>query len=100
VEAEQQFRSSVSSGGTVQAWDSLGEIYSRWKRWQDAEHAFRQAVALDCFDSRAHFGLGAVLEAEGRAREALNEYLAGLQTDPRNPVALESVERLKNRGNR
>jgi tetratricopeptide (TPR) repeat protein len=96
VEAEQQFRSSVSSGGTTQAWNSLGEIYSRWRRWQDAEYAFRQALTLDTFDSHAHFGLGAVLEAEGRTREALNEYMAGLQTDPRNPAALESVERLKN----
>ena len=95
TEAEQQFRSSVSSGATIQAWNSLGEIYSRWNRWQDAEHAFRQAVALDPFDSRAHFGLGAVLEAQGRTNEALNEYEAGLQTDPRNPIALESVERLK-----
>jgi tetratricopeptide (TPR) repeat protein len=95
TEAECQFRNSVSSGGTTQAWNSLGEIYSRWNRWQDAEHAFRQAVALDPFDSRAHFGLGAVLEAQGRTNEALNEYEAGLQTDPRNPVALESVERLK-----
>jgi tetratricopeptide (TPR) repeat protein len=96
VEAEEQFRSSVSSGGTTQAWISLGEIYSRWNRWQDAEHAFRQALALDTFDSRAHFGLGAVLEAEGRTNEALKEYVAGLQTDPRNAGALESVERLKN----
>jgi tetratricopeptide (TPR) repeat protein len=100
VEAEQQFRSSVSSGGTTEAWDSLGEIYSRWKHWQDAEHAFRQAAALDRFDSRAHFGLGAVLEAEGHAQEALREFEAGLQTDPRNPAGLESVERLRNRGNR
>ena len=96
AEAEQQFRSSISSGATTQAWNSLGEIYSRWNRRQDAEHAFRQAVALDTFDSRAHFGLGAVLEAQGRTNEALNEYEAGLQTDPRNPVALESVKRLKN----
>jgi len=96
AEAEPQFRSSISSGGTTQAWNSLGEIYSRWNRRQDAEHAFRQAVALDPFDSRAHFGLGAVLEAQGRTNEALNEYEAGLQTDPRNPVALESVKRLKN----
>jgi tetratricopeptide (TPR) repeat protein len=96
AEAEQQFHSSVSSGGTTQAWNSLGEIYSRGNRRQDAEHAFRQAVALDPFDSRAHFGLGAVLEAQGRTNEALNEYEAGLQTDPRNPGALESVERLKN----
>jgi tetratricopeptide (TPR) repeat protein len=95
AEAEAQFRASVSSGGTVQAWNSLGEIYSRWKRWQDAEHAFRQALASDAFDSRSHFGLGAVLEAEGRTNEALKEYAAGLQTDPRNPAALEAVERLE-----
>jgi tetratricopeptide (TPR) repeat protein len=95
AEAEQQFRNSVSSGGTTQAWNSLGEIYSRWNRRQDAEHAFRQAVALDPFDSRAHFGLGATLEAQGRTNEALNQYEAGLQTDPRDPVALESVERLE-----
>ncbi len=95
AEAEQQFRASISSGGTIQAWNSLGEIYSRWHRWQDAERAFRQAIALDPFDSRPHFGLGAVLEAQDRTHEALHEYEAGLQTDPRNPAALESVERLK-----
>ena len=94
-EAETQYRASVASGGTVQAWNSLGEIYSRWHRWQDAERAFRQALALDPFESRAHFGLGAVLEAEGRNIEALQEYTAGLQTDPRNTTALEAVERLK-----
>jgi len=95
AEAEQQFRSSVSSGGTVQAWNSLGEIYNRWGRWQDAERAFRQALALDNFDSRAHFGLAAALEADGHTNAALKEYVLGLQTDPRNPVALESVERLR-----
>jgi tetratricopeptide (TPR) repeat protein len=95
TEAEPQYRSSVSSGGTVQAWNSLGEIYSRWDRRQDAEYAFRQALALDAFDSRPHFGLGAILEAEGRNNEALREYEAGLQTDPRNAAALEALARLK-----
>jgi tetratricopeptide (TPR) repeat protein len=94
-EAETQYRASVASGVTVQAWNSLGDIYSRWHRWQDAERAFRQALALDAFESRAHFGLGAVLEAEGQNIEALQEYTAGLQTDPRNPTVLEAVERLK-----
>jgi tetratricopeptide (TPR) repeat protein len=94
-EAEAQYRISAASGGTVGAWNSLGDIYSRWRRWQDAEHAFRQAVALDAFESHAHFGLGAALEAEGQGREALQDYTAGLETDPRNPAALEAVERLK-----
>jgi len=94
-QAETQYRISVASGGTVQAWTSLGDIYRRSSRWTDAEHAFRQALALDAFESHSHFGLGAVLEAEGRSKEALQEYTAGLQTDPRNPTALEVVERLK-----
>ncbi len=93
--AERHLHSSISSGGSIVAWDLLGEICSRTNRRQDAEHAFRQALAMDPFDSRAHFGLGASLEAKGRLSEALNEYAAGLQTDPRNPVGLEAVERLK-----
>jgi tetratricopeptide (TPR) repeat protein len=95
AEAEPQLRSSVSSGGSVFAWDSLGEIYSRWNRREDAERAFRQAVSLDAFDSHAHFGLGSVLEKEGRAAEALKEYQAGLLTDPRNAEALAALTRLK-----
>jgi tetratricopeptide (TPR) repeat protein len=95
AEAEQQFRNSASSGGTTQAWNCLGEIYRGWKRWPDAERAFRQAVALDPFNSPARFGLGSVLETQDRYGEALKEYEAGLQTDPRNPAALKSVERLK-----
>jgi len=94
-EAEAQYRISVTSGGTLGAWNSLGDIYSRRRRWLDAERAFRQALALDAFESHAHFGLGAALEAEGRGREALEEYTAGLETDPRNPAALAAVERLK-----
>jgi len=94
-EAETQYCISVASGGTVQAWTSLGDIYRRSSRWTDAEHAFRQALALDAFESHSHFGLGAVLEAEGRSKEALQEYTAGLQTDPRNPTAREVVERLR-----
>ena len=95
AEAEPQLRSSVSSGGSGFAWDSLGEIYSRWNRPQDAERAFRQAVSLDAFDSRAHFGLGSVLETEGRPAEALKEYEAGLLTDPRNAEAAAALKRLK-----
>ena len=98
VEAEQQLRSSVASGGSVLAWKSLGEIYRRWNRLADAEHAFQQALALDAFDSGAHFGLGAALEAESRPGDALKEYEAGLETDPRNAAALQTVERLKRQG--
>ena len=73
AEAEQQFRSSVSSGGTTQAWSSLGEIYISWKRWQDADHAFRQAVALDPFNSAARFGLGEVRKPRaGAARPSMS----------------------------
>jgi len=95
AEAEEQFHRSVESGANTQAHDFLGDIYARWNRNAQAEQAFRQAIALDSFDSHAHFGLGALYETSGRNEEALREYEAGLQTDARNPAAQAAIRRLR-----
>jgi Flp pilus assembly protein TadD len=49
---------------------------------------------LDDFDPRAHFGLGAILEAQGHTAEAADQYRAGLSVDPRNPEAQAALDRL------
>ena len=59
------------------------------------EAAFTAALALNPFDGRAHFGLGAIYEHEGRLAEATREYSAGLETDPHNAEGLAALERLK-----
>jgi Tfp pilus assembly protein PilF len=93
-EAADQFRAALGSTPTAPAYDGLGETALRQSRSGDAERAFRAALALDHFDSRAHFDLGRLYAAEGRKREALSEYRAGLLTDPLNGEALAAVRTL------
>jgi Tfp pilus assembly protein PilF len=93
-EAEAQFQASAASIPNPGAFDSLGSIAMRQGRRDAAEQSYRQAIALDEFDSRGHFGLAAIFEAEGRAAEATDQYRAGLSADPRNPQALAALQRL------
>jgi Tfp pilus assembly protein PilF len=93
-EAEAQFQASAASIPNPAAFDSLGDLAKRQGRRDAAEQSYRQSIGLDEFDSRAHFGLAAILEAKGRAAEAADQYRAGLSADPRNPEALAALQRL------
>jgi Tfp pilus assembly protein PilF len=93
-EAAAQFQASVASIANPGAFDSLGEIALRQGQRDAAEHDYRQAVGLDEFDYRGHFGLAAILAAEGHAAEAADQYRAGLSVDPRNQEAQAALQRL------
>jgi Tfp pilus assembly protein PilF len=93
-EAEAQFQASAASIPNSSAFDSLGDIAVRQGRRDAAEPAYRQSIGLDEFDFHAHFGLAAILEAQGRTAEAADQYRAGLNADPRNPQALAALQRL------
>jgi tetratricopeptide (TPR) repeat protein len=94
-EAAQQFLQSVDIDQSGVAFDRLGDIYSQWGDGKHAEWAYAQVVSLDRFDSHAHFGLGALYASRGASKDAIREYEAGLQTDPRNPQALAALLQLK-----
>lgn len=89
-----EFQASLRAAPTAAAYDDLGESVLRLKNTQAAEQAWRAALSLDRFDSRARFDLGGLYLEQGRRREALDEYRAGLLTDPRNADALAAVSAL------
>ncbi len=93
-EAETQFQASAASIPNPGAFDSLGDIAMRQGRRDAAEQDYRQAIGLDGFDPRGHFGLAAILEAKGRGAEAADQYRAGLSVDPRNQEAQAALQRL------
>jgi protein O-mannosyl-transferase len=95
AEAQKQFRLSADADANEEAQESLAEIFSRAGDGNRAQAAFTAALALNPFDGRAHFGLGAIYEHEGRLAEATREYSAGLDTDPHNAEGLAALERLK-----
>ncbi|HEV2177507.1 MAG TPA: tetratricopeptide repeat protein [Terriglobia bacterium] len=98
LDAAEQFQRSVESEPNPVAYDALGDIEMRRGETGKAKGSFSRALVLGPFDSHAHFALGAIDAAAGRAAQALDEYNQGLQTDPANSEALAAVRKLKNPG--
>ena len=90
-----EFERSVRVDPTAEALSRLGEIYLERKDYARAELAFRRAIGINPFDSKAHFGLGKTLQAGGRPSEALHEFEQGLETDPSDTDAKAAINRLR-----
>jgi protein O-mannosyl-transferase len=95
VRAEEQFQASVRSEPNLTAFNRLGEIYMRRAQPARAERVFRRALSLNTYDSEARFALGGLYSSAGRNQEAIREYRAGLESDPRNAQALAALGRLE-----
>ena len=94
-EARAEYERSVAADFNAEASDQLGEIYASWRDFPSAGKAFRQSLADNQFDTRAHFGLGQVLESTGRPADALREYESGLAMDSSNAAAKAARIRLR-----
>ncbi|HEV2423201.1 MAG TPA: tetratricopeptide repeat protein [Terriglobia bacterium] len=90
-EAADEFRVSLRASPTAPAWDDLGEADLLLNHTGAAEQAWRAALRLDPLDSCAHFSLGRIYMTQDRRGEALDEYRAGLVTDPHNANALAAI---------
>jgi len=93
-EAEEQFLRSVESEANATGYDGLGDVELARSPQGKAERYFARAIAVDPFDSHAHFKLGEVYAKSGRNAEAVREYQAGLMTDPNNAEALAALKKL------
>jgi protein O-mannosyl-transferase len=93
-EAREQFARSAEADANWEACDNLGDLDLAAGDMRKARADYQAALALNSIDNRAYFGLADIDEQEGRVDDALREYRAGLETDPRNPVALAAVQRL------
>jgi protein O-mannosyl-transferase len=96
-EAHEQFARSAEADANWEAYDNLGDLELAAGDPQDARADYQAALALNPIDNRAYFGLATLDERQGRIADAVREYRAGLETDPRNSVALAAMERLAGR---
>jgi Tfp pilus assembly protein PilF len=94
-DARAEYERSAAADANAEAYDQLGDIYLSWQDYPRAESAFRHALAGNQFDTRAHFGLGRVLELTSRPTEALREYESGLAMDPTDADAKAATVRLR-----
>ncbi len=99
-EAREQFARSVEADANWPAYDSLGDLDVAAGNSQKAREEYQAAVRLNPIDNHAYFGLAMLDEKEGRIIDAVREYRAGLETDPRNAIALAALQRLAGRVSR
>jgi Flp pilus assembly protein TadD/uncharacterized membrane protein len=95
VDAAHQFNQSIQIEPNLAAFDHLGYIYAKWNDPDRAEKAFKSALAINSTDSHAHYNLGLIYAASGRAAQAVAEMQAALATDPHNPEILSALEKLR-----
>jgi protein O-mannosyl-transferase len=93
-EAREQFARSAEADANAEAYDNLGDLDLAAGDRQKAHADYQAALALNDIDNHAYFGLAMLDEQQGRIAEAIKEYRAGLETDPRNAVALAAMHRL------
>jgi tetratricopeptide (TPR) repeat protein len=93
-EAFEHYTQSAQADPNAEALVHLAQILAAKGNHGSAQEAYREAIALEPFDSRARFGLAALDEHAGRLNEARSGYQAGLQMDPANAQAREALLRL------
>jgi tetratricopeptide (TPR) repeat protein len=77
----------------------VAQIAARAEAFATAEARFRDAITLDAESAEAHHALGAFLEERGRAREAVEEYVAALDLGLANAgLALHTARMLNEAG--
>ena len=66
----------------LNGWTLLGAAFQQQRRWQEAEAAYRRAVALDSGDARAWLNLANLMATVGRLGEALHGYRQAVRAEP------------------
>ena len=94
ADAREQFARSAEADANAEACDNLGDLDLAAGDALKARSDYQAALALNSFDNHADFGLAAIDERQGRLADAVREYRAGLETDPRNELALAAMQRL------
>jgi Tfp pilus assembly protein PilF len=96
-EAREQFARSAEADANAEAYDNLGDLDLASGDSEKARADFQAVLGLNRYDNHAYFGVASIDERQGRIADAVREYRAGLETDPRNAIALAAVERLTTR---
>ena len=64
------------------AWYNLGNVHRNEKQFERAAACYRTAIGIDRSNHPSHYQLGLVLEAAGRALEAIAAYREAVRTSP------------------
>ncbi len=94
-DAARELRASVQIASVTSSWVSLGEIYDQLGQPDNAADAWSHVVALERFNPEAHRSLGQIYLSRREWTAAQNEFQMCLLMNPKDPVALAGIEKIK-----
>jgi Tfp pilus assembly protein PilF len=94
-EAEAQLKSAVDLEPSLEALQSLTQVYLQEEKYEQAKIVLRRTVKEFPYDSTAHFELARLLEMSRDYDAAKREYVAGLTTDATNAEARAAIKRIE-----
>jgi tetratricopeptide (TPR) repeat protein len=95
AEAELQQSAALAPEASFGALCDLVTVYLATSQTEQAATLLRHIVADYPYDSKAHFELAQILEAQGQTGAAVKEYQQGLSLEPGNAEAAGAVRRLR-----
>ena len=77
-----ELRTTAEEGKSASAYFSLGDSLYEKKDFIGSEAAYRQSIALDPNNDKAHNGLGATLRNQGKLEDAIASYKTAIRINP------------------
>jgi protein O-mannosyl-transferase len=94
-DAAREFQASAQISSVMSTWVSLGEIYNQLGQPDNAADAWSHVVALERFNPEAHRSLGQIYLSRRQWNAAESEFQMCLLMNPKDPVALAGMEKIK-----
>jgi len=95
--AERYFRDAVErKQGDIDSWIGLGASYDQLKRFDLADRAYAQALAIDGESARLLNNMGYSMMLRGRFTEARSRFERALAIEPENVVVKNNLALLAN----
>jgi tetratricopeptide (TPR) repeat protein len=88
------FRDALEKNPDAGGYSSLGELYMRLGKPENAERYLRKALELDPDSASGHFNLAVWYESTGKYDDAVNEWKRVLRIEPDNEVAGKKLKEL------
>lgn len=81
--AEKALKAAVTADPALwHAWNALGALYDADERWDDADHAYTEALKTKPKSAMVYNNLGFSLLSQGKTQQAIQTFQTALQLDP------------------
>ncbi|HED03340.1 MAG TPA: DUF3105 domain-containing protein [Candidatus Fraserbacteria bacterium] len=92
--AQGQYHQALKIGARESVQIKLGQAYLAGKQTDQAQQTFQEVINRDAYASQAYVGLGEVYQAQGKKKDALQQYRDALKRSYSDEARIEVAKRI------